>query len=1341
MHVLKPKGEAQGPVLGPAVSVELLLEGQMVNALVDTGSPITIASIDCLLDVFAKLRTPNQPLEEWQQEVKDRFQTTNLSVNNYGGGEVNIIGQLPVSLKLGDKECCAIILVQKGATVDLLLGTDLLTQLGFCVLKASDRDGQMVDLLQGDIWAEKGLTTIPVSTTVDSSTGAVGASEQVAGQEDIQVSVETGKSGNTNSWQLPDKTAEPGKTGGNTEVRLLKAVRLPGRHGKIVTGSAAKVLESKDYLLNPSLRNLDNNRVIMTEALVKVDQQSRVKVLVENHETFPVFLEAGTTLGVLQPMGVVSPDELPKALHLEADTLSEVAGSNTTNAEKLSRTQELIDQLDIEWKNTSGEEAAGLKSVLKEFNEVFALDPMEVGRTDLVQHTINTGEHGPVKQIPRRIPFSLRKKVGELVDEMLDKGIVEHSSSPWASPIVLVSKQDGSTRFCVDYRRLNSITKLDEFPLPRIDDSLDLLSGMKYFSTLDLATGYWQVKMSPDSKEKTAFVTHEGLYEFSVMPFGLCNAPATFQRLMEVTLRGLARQKCVVYLDDILVMGRTFQEHLINLREVFDRLRMAGLKLKPKKCHLVKQEVKYLGYVVSNAGVCADVDKVRAVQDFPRPQNLKQLRSFLGLASYYRRFIPKFSQVAAPLYALTKKDAPYQWNSSCQDTFEQLKQKLIQAPVLAFPDFSKHFILETDASGVGLGAVLSQEQEDGRPKPLCYASRTLQAHEKNYGISELEALAVVWAVKHFRVYLFGHKCRVYTDHEALVSLMNNPHPSGKLARWGLALQELDLTIHYRPGKLNQSADGLSRCPGGEIEGLQIKEDTSQSNLVPTKSKDKSQEPTVEIQLVSAKDREEMPLSARQAQDSELAVVMKYLQSGVLPSDDKRARELILGKTRYIVMEDVLYHLSADKSLQIVLPKEERMAVFKEVHQGRFSGHLRDAKIHSQLSKAYWWPNMRQDIIKWCRACEVCASRQVGKPIKPYLTPIPVGGAFDRIGVDIIKFLRSRTGMTYAVVFVDYLTKWPEVFATADQTSPTIARLLVEEVIPRHGVPSELLSDRGTSFLSKLMEDVYKLMGISKTSTTAYHPQTDGLVERFHRTLTDMLAKSVEKNGKDWDKHLPYVLFAYRSGLQQSTGESPFYLLYGRDPRLPTDEVLNVPVDRRNIDLRDYKEEMTHRFSTAWQLAQAEISKAQGRQKKFHDKGAKQPILQVGDRVFVYNPAKKQGKAYKLARPFMGPYRILKLYDNGADLRLIAKPAAASIRVSFNRIRMCPKEMADSPVAMEPNLVPTDDSDTVVSVDTSSTDEGDRQPSHSGTSPESVQSTGGMEMGKVQGPWTGRLRKH
>ena len=1340
-HVVKPNSESKDPALGPSIHVEVLLEGHPVKALVDTGSPVTIVSISCLLDILEKLKNSNQTMDEWKQQVQSKFQTPSVAVNNYGGGMVNIISQIPVTLKLGNKECCATILVQKGATLDLLLGTDLLTHLGFSVFQSRDKE-EAIDLLNSDGQQRK-LDTPKLDQ--EASTVNQGLEQQLG------------------------KVAVPVNTQHRAEVKLLKAVRVPGRHGKIVTGRAIAnwTSEEKELLLDPCVQGEDHE-VIATESLVNVDQLDRVSVLVENHGVYPVTLEEGTTLGLLQPVKVLPTEELPQVLNLGVDTLEEPAAVTIKKCGQLPRVQQLVDQVDVEWGNVSDTDKESLKAIFEEFSDVFALNPEEVGHTESVQHKINTGGHTPVKQPPRRIPFSMRKKVEEMVEEMLKNGIIEHSTSPWASPIVLVSKPDGSIRFCVDYRRLNSITKLDEFPLPRIDDSLDLLAGMKYFSTLDLATGYWQVGMSPDSKEKTAFVTHEGLYEFSVMPFGLCNAPATFQRLMEVTLRGLARSKCIVYLDDILVMGQNFQEHLSNLTEVFSRLQQAGLRLKPKKCHLIKTEAKYLGYVVSHMGVHADPEKVKAVQSFPRPQNLKQLRSFLGLASYYRRFIPRFSQVAAPLFSLTKKDAPFNWTGHCQDTFDQLKQTLTQAPVLAFPDFSKTFILETDASGTGLGAVLSQNQEDDRPKPLCFASRTLQSHEKNYGVSELEALAVVWAVKHFRVYLYGHRCEVYTDHEALLSLLNTPHPSGKLARWGLALQELDLSIHYRPGKLNQSADSLSRCGSTEVNYIHTPADispcqptlvnptngpqpdisstnnTSESDTEDVSAKDREDVPAKDREnlLLSSvpleKSRGEIPLSVRQSLDPELQMIMKYLQTGVLPAEDRKARELILGKSRYVVIDDTLYHVTANMSLQIVLPKEDRLSVFHEVHQGRFAGHLRDAKIHSQIGKTYWWPNMRSDISSWCRACEICASRQVGKPIKPLLTPIPVGGAFDRVGVDVIKFPRSSSGKNYAVVFMDYLTKWPEVFATVDQTSPTIAKLLVEEIVSRHGVPSELLSDRGTAFLSRLMLDVYQLMGIAKTNTTAYHPQTDGLVERFHRTLTDMLAKSVVKGGKDWDKQLPYVLFAYRSSVQNSTGESPFYLLYGRDPRLPSDEALNIKTDQRIVDIRDYKEDMTERLSTAWQLAQMQIERAQLRQKEFHDKRANQPVIQIGDRVFVYNPSKKRGKAYKLARPFEGPYRVLKLHPNGADLKLISKPMATVIRVALNRIRLCPREIAESsanpPQAkVSKDISDVDEEEESENVDADSSGEDSDQEVHEKE----------MNSSRVQqNPWSGRLRnKH
>ena len=313
--------------------------------------------------------------------------------------------------------------------------------------------------------------------------------------------------------------------------------------------------------------------------------------------------------------------------------------------------------------------------------------------------------------------------------------MIKDSNSLWASPVVLVAKKDGSTRFCVDYRCLNSITKLDTFPLPHVDDSLDLLAKTAYFSTLNLASGYWQVGMDPDSQPKTAFYSHSGLYEFTVMLFGLCNASATFQRPMKTMFRDLAQDKCFVYLDDVLVVGQTFEEHLSNLREVFTRLKEAGLKLKLSKCHLAKSQVTYLSYVVSRQGITADPSKVTAVQHFPTPKSVKELRSFLGLALYYRRFIPGFSsKVASPLFSLTYKGTDFVWNAECRNVFNHLKLLLTSAPLLVFPDFEKEFILETDASGVGLGTVLAQKQDTGVRAPIAYASCTLQKHEKNYGV-------------------------------------------------------------------------------------------------------------------------------------------------------------------------------------------------------------------------------------------------------------------------------------------------------------------------------------------------------------------------------------------------------------------------------------------------------------------------------------------------------------------------------------------------------------------------------------------------------------------------------
>ena len=383
-----------------------------------------------------------------------------------------------------------------------------------------------------------------------------------------------------------------------------------------------------------------------------------------------------------------------------------------------------------------------------------------------------------------------------------------------ASPVVLGPKRDGSLRFCVDYIKLNAITSKDVFPLPRIDDILDTLGGTRYFTSLDLASEYWQIELDDDAHVKSAFTTYNGLYKFTRMPFGLCNAPATFQRVMQAVLVGLEAESVFVYLDDILVASKSFSQHTKQLKVVFERLRAAGLRLKPGKCFFLRDKVTYLGHVISAKGIQPDPAKTRKVESFPVPTDITEVRQFFGLASYYRWFIPDFASVAAPLHTLTRENVPFEWITDCQAVFDQLKHLLISVPVLPYPQFGPdaEFILETDASGVGLGAVLSQEQEDGQMHPIAYASRALDTSERNYGITELETLAVVWAARHFRPYLLGHHTTVFTDHSAYVSVLTTARPSGKLARWAHTIQELNLTLKHCTGKLNANADALSRIP-------------------------------------------------------------------------------------------------------------------------------------------------------------------------------------------------------------------------------------------------------------------------------------------------------------------------------------------------------------------------------------------------------------------------------------------------------------------------------------------------------------------------------------------------
>ena len=421
--------------------------------------------------------------------------------------------------------------------------------------------------------------------------------------------------------------------------------------------------------------------------------------------------------------------------------------------------------------------------LLMKYQNVFAKSKYDLGRTTIVQHEIDTGDHRPIKQAPLRMPLNKKEVVRKEVQNMLRNGIIEPSVSPWSSPIVLVEKKDHSTRFCVDYRALNDVTRKDNYPLPNIQDCFDALGGTKWFSSIDLQSGYWQGGMSPIHASKTAFTCSEGLclFQFKVLPFGCCNGVPTFQRLMDYVLSGLRWKVCLLYLDDIIVFSKTFEEHVEQLGVVLARLSQSNLRVSPKKCHFFRAEIVFLGHIVSQQGLSTDPSKTQCVADWPQPKNVKEVRQFTGLCAYYRHYVPNFAQISCPLHKLTEKDRPFLWTEECTKAFKDLKRLLTSRPFLAYPIPGLEYYNDSDASAEALGSIISQVQ-DGHERVISNYSRSFMKAERNYCVTRRELLAIVDSVKHFHSYLYGSKCTFRTDHGSLAWLMRFSNPEAELAR-------------------------------------------------------------------------------------------------------------------------------------------------------------------------------------------------------------------------------------------------------------------------------------------------------------------------------------------------------------------------------------------------------------------------------------------------------------------------------------------------------------------------------------------------------------------------------
>ena len=617
--------------------------------------------------------------------------------------------------------------------------------------------------------------------------------------------------------------------------------------------------------------------LIVEDALLPHPENGLTHIVITNLSGFTGNASAGTPVGVAEPVQVSSLED-------ETDTTATdlVDIRNLSSSTEEWREKHLLKLLKFE--DVPAAELNQLKEFLTRHHTVFSLEKGKRGETDIVTMSIDTGESSPVRQPPRFLPFVLRGAVVKQLHDMQQNGVIQPSSSPWTSPVVMVRKKDGSHRFCVDYRRLNAVTKTDAFPLPRIDDLLDQLGGAKYFSTLDLASGFWQIQMEPESREKTAFTTPHGLYEFLVMPFGLTNSPAVFQRLMHHVISGLnapdGKEFVTVYLDDIVVFSSSLSDHFDHLQKVLSRLMSVNLKLKPSKCQFMRKEVDYLGHVITCNGLRPNARLTEVILNFQRPDDIGAMRRFLGLASYYRRFIPGFAKIANPLHGLTTKNAPFDWTPKCETAFTTLKSKLITPAVLAYPNFEN----------LDLGAVLAQLQEDSKSHPVAYASRALNRSEKNYSITELDTLAVVWAITHFRGHLYGNNVKVVTDHSAVKSILETPNPTGKHARWwtkvfGSGVRSV--SIVYRAGRENAVADALSRSPHDSPPTVGIAEGETQVASIDTTVADIGS--LLHAEPVTG---DSFNFSAEQRKDLDLKAIIEFLEEDKLPEEPVRARKLV-----------------------------------------------------------------------------------------------------------------------------------------------------------------------------------------------------------------------------------------------------------------------------------------------------------------------------------------------------------------------------------------------------------------------------------------------------------------
>jgi transposase InsO family protein len=1035
-----------------------------------------------------------------------------------------------------------------------------------------------------------------------------------------------------------------------------------------------------------------------------------------------------------------------------------------------------------------------LYKTVSKHHDRFSLDGENMERTDTVEHEINTGQNLPFRERLRQYSPSIQAIIDNEVMKMVAAGVIVPSKSAYASNLLLVRKPDPSSeggvknRVCASFVRLNQNTEKDSYPLPGIQYIYDKIGKSKWFTTMDLLSGFWQVIIKPEHRNKTAFITTRGLYEFVVMPFGLCNAPATFQRLMDVVVLPEYRDFIETYIDDLMTHSSTLEDHLKHLDILCNQLRKHKLIVKLTKCKFAQLEVKFLGHIISQNSLKTNPETVEAVKKWQRPAGsgkkaVTAVRGFLGTVNWYRKFIPHCADLQQPLIHLTKKNVKFEWTDECQKSFEKLRDALTSAPVLTIADPNKHYILHTDASDFAMGAVLMQEDSEGNLRVIAYASKTFNDAQKNYDTTDREALAVVWALEHFNTYCEGHKYTLLTDHQALSYIKSNKNEKKRIHRLALKLANYDVQLYYQPGKDNHMADLLSRDymvqNSEKLPEIPMKNPAFIGLHTKRKPKPKLSKQVYEVEriidkrLIQGRDDEyeycvkwkgyselentweaaatlqnaiklivdyenkiqkkkktvtfiddkqspkhlpqikqcvecnqsfvndsayhihnyhqhqiKLPTTVMSQMDINTNInVFKNLQESEPQfraifnsnfgennySDLDKSQRRMLDQHEFVVSDnDLLYCVEIPTirtrsklrtQLRLCIPSSERSRILHKYHS-EFS-HCGVNKLYDMLCERVWWPRMLRDVVAYVRKCELCqkskggvnhvVTRPMNIPTRPWSHV-----HFDHVG----PLTMTDGGNVYILTVVDRFTRYAEAFPVKDITTEETAKILVEHIICRYGLPDVVGSDRGPVVVGLVLNQVFKILGVKRVKTSSHHPQSNGVVEIFNKTLKQSLRIWSREHQRDWDELVAFAVFAYNTSFHTLLRETPYYLNHGRQAKDITDD-LSQSDYYNNASIHGYARELAARLFKTHQRVRELLELANEKREK-EIENEKPLKFEIGDQVLLFDPTTPTGVSKKLVRRWRGPYVIIERHS---DVNYTIMRDTEQQKVNVKRLRL------------------------------------------------------------------------